>query len=214
MTKIQNDHLEALSEIRSMMERSSRFISLSGLSGVGAGICALIGAFVAYNYIGKTPFDGQTYYEALADSTNWGLSFNHFLVLNGLAVLVSALACGIFFTTRNARRKGQKIWDQLTQRLLFNLAIPLVTGGIFCLALMYHDLTKLVAPSTLIFYGLSLVNASKYTLHDIRYLGISEIVLGLVALFFLGYGLEFWTIGFGVLHIIYGAVMHWRYERE
>ena len=57
------------------------------------------------------------------------------------------------------------------------------------------------------------VNASKYTLNDIRYLGLTEIFLGLVALVFLEYSLLFWAIGFGLVHIIYGIVMYYKYER-
>jgi hypothetical protein len=64
-----------------------------------------------------------------------------------------------------------------------------------------------------VFYGLALVNASKYTLTDIRYLGITEIILGILNIFFLRRGLYFWALGFGVLHIIYGLVMWWKYER-
>jgi len=128
-------------------------------------------------------------------------------------VFIFAVAGGIFFTTRKAKQKGQKIWDKLTQKLLLNLLIPLVVGGIFCLALMKHGAFGLVAPATLVFYGLALVNGGKYTLSDIHYLGLSEIVLGLIALFNIGYGLEFWAIGFGVLHIVYGTIMYFKYEK-
>lgn len=208
-------HLNALADIRAMMERSSKFISLSGLSGVGAGLCALIGAGFAFYFIGKVPFAGkQLYYEIDPSNYKWGLSFYQFFLLDGLLVLIGALGSGIFFTTRRAKRKGQKVWDNITWRLLRNLAIPLVTGGIYCFALFQYQLVGLIAPSTLIFYGLALVSASKYTLPDIRYLGISEVALGLIALFNLGYGLECWTIGFGVLHILYGLMMYWKYERQ
>ena len=110
-------------------------------------------------------------------------------------------------------KKEQKIWDALTRRLLINLMIPLITGGLFCLALFYHGYIALIAPATLIFYGLALINSSKYTFNDVRYLGISEIVLGMIALFMLGYGLEVWAIGFGLLHILYGSLMYFKYER-
>ena len=120
---------------------------------------------------------------------------------------------GIYFTTRKAKRKGQKIWDKTSQRLLLNLAIPLVVGGIYCLQLIRSGNLGLVAPTTLIFYGLALINASKYTLSDIRYLGFSEILLGLIGLIFIGNGLELWALGFGVLHIVYGIVMYVKYER-
>ncbi|MEM9884960.1 MAG: hypothetical protein AAF849_03645 [Bacteroidota bacterium] len=216
MTKpYHEDHLKTLTDIRSIMERSTRFISLSGLSGVGAGLCALIGAAVAFYYIGKTPFEGhQLYYESTKTSYRWGMSFYQFFLLDGALVLISALACGIFFTTRKAQQKGQKIWDRLTLRLLVNLAIPLLTGAVFCYALFEYRVIGLIAPATLIFYGLSLVNASKYTLRDLKYLGLLEIGLGLLALFNVGYGLEFWTLGFGVLHIVYGTYMWWKYERK
>lgn len=214
MTQHHNSHLEALSEIRSLMERSSRFISLSGLSGVAAGTIALIGAAMVYIYFGIMPFDGKrVYYALMPAATKWGMDYLTFLIVDAALVLIGALSVGIIFTTRKARKKGQKVWDALTQRLLINLAIPLVAGGIFCLALFNLELRGLIAPATLIFYGLALVNASKYTLNDVRYLGISEIILGLLAMFKLGYGLEFWAIGFGILHIVYGMMMYLKYER-
>jgi len=207
-------HLETLSEIRSLMERSSRFISLSGLSGVGAGIFALLGAAAVYLYLDILPFAGKKLYYVTAQTTHkWGMDYLTFFALDAILVLLGAFAAGIFFTTRKAKKKGQKIWDQLTQRLVINMAIPLVAGGLFCLALIYHGLFGLVAPATLIFYGLACVNASKYTLTDIRYLGLMEMALGLIAMFNLGYGLEFWALGFGVLHIIYGTMMYYKYER-
>lgn len=214
MTQHQN-HLEALQQIRQLMEKSSRFISLSGLSGVSAGVFALLGAACTYWYLGMIPFSHKhTYYVRGAQYEKWGLNYLEFFFLVAASVLILALISGIYFTTREARRNGQPIWDQLAQRLLLNLFIPLMAGGIFCLGLIYHGVFGLVAPTTLIFYGLALLNASKYTLNDIRYLGISEIVLGLVATFYLGYGLEFWAIGFGILHIIYGMAMYFKYERN
>ncbi|MCB0557331.1 MAG: hypothetical protein H6573_04720 [Lewinellaceae bacterium] len=214
MTQNYNSHLEALNEIRSLMERSSRFISLSGLSGVAAGLWALIGAAAAYLYLGASPLDGKhLYYQQPIPIEKWGLDYLSFFLLDATLVLILALSSGIFFTTRKARQKGQLVWGPLTQRLLLNLALPLVAGGIFCLGLAYHGLMGLIAPTTLVFYGLALINTSKYTLNDIRYLGITEVALGLMALFLPGYGLEFWCIGFGLLHIIYGLILYFKYER-
>jgi hypothetical protein len=209
------EHLQAITDIRSMMERSSRFISLSGLSGIFAGVFALIGAFLAYNKIGAY---AHNYREMIGMNRSENVSMINdlitYLFLVAAGVLAASLLCGVLLTMRNSRKKGLKIWDSTAKRLLINLAIPLITGGLFCLILLYHNDLGLVAPATLIFYGLALINASKYTFNDIRYLGICEIVLGLTASFFIGYGLFFWSIGFGVLHIIYGAVMYFKYERE
>ncbi len=202
-------HLETLAEIRELMEKSSRFISLSGLSGVFAGIFALVGAAFAFVILQADSFLYAEYTAAYSDRRTLLL-----LLLDSVAVLVASLSVAVILTTRQARRKGQAVWGNTAKRLLFNLFVPLATGGIFCLALLYHGEIGLIPPAMLIFYGLSLFNGSKYTLHDIRYLGVSEILLGLVATFFIGYGLLFWAIGFGVLHIVYGAVMYRKYERN
>ena len=203
-----NQHLDTLSEIRSMMEKSTKFISLSGLSGIFAGIFALIGAFIAEEFLAST-MHGESY--LMNGKVN--MNFYGFFFLNASFVLISSIAFGSFFTIRKAKKNNQKIWDATSKRLLINLMLPLGTGGIFCLILFYHGVIGLVAPATLIFYGLALINASKYTLNDIRYLGICEIILGLLAAIFVSNGLIFWALGFGVLHIVYGFVMYFKYEK-
>ena len=198
-------YLQDISQIKTMMERSSRFISLSGLSGVLAGIYALAGAYLASTIIPVFPS-----YRLVILTQERIVQ----LILVGLTVLVLSLGTGIFLTIRRSHKLGLKSWDHTTRRLLINLAIPLATGGVFVLIMMSKGMIAMAAPASLIFYGLSLVNASKYTYNDIRMLGIIEIMLGLIATFFVGYGLFFWAIGFGVMHIIYGILMYLKYERE
>jgi predicted lysophospholipase L1 biosynthesis ABC-type transport system permease subunit len=209
-----NEHLQTLTEIRSLMERSSKFLSLSGLSGISAGVVALIGSAVVYMRL-RTDWLSVLSYSRLGKYGVGGYrEANEFLWQTALIVLVSALAFGTFFTVRKARQQGQRVWNQASRRLLWALAIPLVAGGIFCLALLHYRLLFLQVPATLIFYGLALLNGSKYTVRDVEYLGYSEIALGLLALFLTGYNLLFWTVGFGVLHILYGAAMYWKYDRK
>lgn len=215
MSKYPHQPLDQLRDIHRMMERTSKFIGLSGLSGVGAGIFALIGAIMAHWYLVSGGLDG--YGTSLHYWPNqphpWGWSPLTFYILDAGFVLAGALTSGIYFTTRRAHRKGQAIWDALTQRLLLHLAIPLVAGGIFCLALFFHGYLGLVGPATLIFYGLALVNGSKFTLQDVYYLGLCEIALGCIGVFFIGWGLLLWAIGFGALHIVYGIMMYLKYEQ-
>jgi hypothetical protein len=204
--------IQQLSEIRKMMERSSLFISLSGLSGVAAGIIALVGSGIAFAYLN---FDTRYFKINGFISPSIGFRYRHawiFLIFDALIVLILALLSGIYFTRRKARNRELKVWDSTARRMVINLAIPLVTGGIFCLVLLYHHLVFLLAPVTLLFYGLALLNAGKYTYNEIRILGISEIVLGLMASCFVGYSLIYWAIGFGVLHIFYGLIMYFRYD--
>jgi len=204
--ELKNYH-EDLSHIRQMMERSSRFISLSGLSGVFAGLVALFGAVYVYFVFQR---EGISYFDG--NRNVFSESLVKELVVIGLVILVLAVFSGYFFTAKKSRSKNLKIWDKTTKRLLFNFSVPLFIGGIFCLGLLYHHLFVMIAPTTLIFYGLALVNAEKYTLTDVKYLGYCEIILGLLSLFFLGWGLVFWSIGFGILHIVYGIVMYKKYE--
>lgn len=198
---------EDLSHIRSMMERSSRFISLSGLSGVFAGLSALIGGLYVYQLFkanGLDYFDGK--------HKLYSVDLVSELVIIALIILFFALTFGIFFTIRKSRKYNLPIWTSATKKMLFNLVIPLLAGGVFCLALLYHQIYVLIAPATLLFYGLALINAEKYTFSDIKYLGFCELVLGCISLFFLGYGFVFWIIGFGVLHILYGLIVFKKYK--
>lgn len=208
-----DEHLETLTEIRSLMERSSRFLSFSGLSGVGAGVCALIGALVAYVYL-EVDFFKEPNYIFDADKKKWGLDAITFLTIDALVVFITALLIGTYFSRRKAKKLGYPFWDKTAERLAINIGIPLATGGLFCLILTFkYGLTGLVAPTTLIFYGLTLINASKYTFNDLRFLGLIEIALGLIGLLHIGYGLLLWAIGFGVLHIVYGIFMYLKYDR-
>ena len=210
-------HLEHLSEIRALMERSTRFLSLSGLSGVWAGMCALAGVAAVYAFLEMPPFTaagGSFYFDKAINTNKWGMDYKSVFVLIAIMVLAAALAGGWFFTARKARRRGEQIWDATSRRLLTALAIPLLAGGIFCLALLFRGYVSLLAPCTLIFYGLALVNGSKYTLRDVEYLGLSQVALGLLGIFYPGYGLDIWGLGFGVLHIVYGLWMYWKYDAE
>lgn len=206
----QNQHLDALQDIRKMMQRSSRFISLSGLSGIAAGIWALIGSYFAYDWIGKyyNSFEKQGYTNDSFHALKWNLFF--------LAIAVAALALisALYFTWRRAGKNKLPLWDHTSKQLIINTAIPMIAGGLFILAMLQYSEWRFVSPACLVFYGLGLVNGSKYTLSDIRYLGFCEIVLGLINTQFVGYSLYFWAGGFGVLHIIYGFVMWWKYERN
>jgi len=207
-----SDELKTLSEIRDIMERSSRFLSLSGMSGVFAGVFALMGVLVTYLHYGWSLYDNELH----SDSATFGATAMRgvygFTILHGTIVLAASLAAGFYFTSRKARKQGLKMWDSTARRMAINLFIPLAAGGILCLALIAHNSIEFLVPSTLLFYGLALINASKYTLSEIRYLGICEIVLGLLSSFIVSYNLLFWAVGFGILHIVYGWKMYSKYE--
>lgn len=220
----QEEQLHAITEMRDLMNRSSRFISMSGLSGVAAGFFGLCGAVIAYLVLGTAffdfPFSGQDFVEYGTPVSSQivqalgAFFFVRTLFFVACAVLVLALFSAWFFTWRKAKKLGLSMWDDTAKRLVINLAIPLMAGGAFALVLLSHGIIGLVPGVTLMFYGMALLNASKYTLNDIRYLGIMEIFLGFVAAAYYQYSLVCWTIGFGVLHIIYGIVLYFKYEMK
>jgi hypothetical protein len=197
------NYLDDIRDIKEMMNKSSRFISLSGLSGVLAGVYALIGAFYVNSLLQE-----QTRYVTLES-----LTFKKIILAAG-AVLMASIITAHFLTIKKAKKVGSKVWDSSSKRLLINFLLPLITGGIFSIQLLFHGYYGLIAPITLIFYGLACVNASKYTFRDVRYLGITEIILGLIAIELSGYGLYFWVLGFGVCHILYGGIMYYKYDRN
>lgn len=193
----EQDYLNDISEIKNLMNRSSRFISLSGLSGIFAGIYALIGAAVAYWLVANS---GREY--LILDGKIFRL-----IMLDLFLIAFFSVVTAIFLTTRKARKNGEKIWDTSSRRLIINFLIPLIAGGAYILIILNQQKYGQTGALMLIFYGLALINASKYSIGHVRYLGITEILLGLVAAIFPGYGFWLWVIGFGVMHILYGSIM-------
>jgi len=209
----QDEPLEALRDIKKMMERSSRFISLSGWSGIAAGICALAGAWVANSKI-------EEYGSVHSSESENGEIFNFSrigllqeLIITGLLTFLAALVSAFVFTYLRSKKTGVPLWGLTAKNLFLNTLIPMAAGGLVILRMMQLGDYELISSCCLVFYGLALVNASKYTLDEIRYLGYCELILGVVSLWKSGSGLYFWAVGFGLLHIIYGGVMWWKYER-
>jgi uncharacterized membrane protein YidH (DUF202 family) len=207
--KEEQDYIKDITEMRSMMERSSKFMSLSGLAGLMAGIYALAGALIAYKVFHFNP-------DQITDSTiqkgYLSPALLKVILLAGI-VLILAVGTAIFLSSKKARKRREKSWTNTSRRLLISMAVPLVTGGILLLILISKGLVGLMAPFTLFFYGLAIYNAGKFTYYEMRSLGLIQIGLGLIGSYFVEYGLLCWALGFGVSHIIYGTYLHYRYER-
>lgn len=223
------EQLAHLKEMRNIMEKSSRFFSLSGISGVLVGIYALVAAAVAY-YIIFIHNNAELYVSSYGRGESYSLAqsffdenyINHVVGLNNVDLLLAAIGLGtlcislltvILLSKRKAEKSGEQLWNPTSKLLLWNLFLPLCIGGLFGLICMYKGWFALIGPITLIFYGMALINASKFTFGDIQVLGIIECLLGLASLFNIGYGLVFWAVGFGVLHIVYGIIIYYKYER-
>ncbi|WP_028283663.1 hypothetical protein [Olleya marilimosa] len=196
------DYLKDISEIKNLMNKSSRFISLSGLTGILAGIYALIGAAVTYYFV-------TTYSYGTLLLDGWVFKTIVFILF---MVAFLSIVTGIYLTTKKAKKNGEKIWDTSSRRLIFNFLIPLVVGGLYILIILSQGRYGQTGGLMLIFYGLALINASKYSIGNIKYLGYCEVILGLLATLYPGYGFWIWVVGFGFMHIIYGTYMHFKYD--
>jgi len=204
MSKNESDYLNDLAEIRSMMERSSKFISLSGWAGILAGIYALVGAYLAYNYLNFNP--KSIYIKSLTSN------FSSVYLL-GAGVLLTALITAMLLSKNKASKKGENIWNATSKRMLSSMAVPLLAGGVLLLIVISKSIIGLILPLSLIFYGLALYNASKFTFSEVKFLGFVQLCLGLLSSYFIEYSLLIWALGFGLVHIIYGIYIYFKYEQ-
>jgi uncharacterized membrane protein YjjP (DUF1212 family) len=199
-TQHTNKDLERIIEI---MERSSICLSLSGLGGISAGIVALISASWAYYYL-------------LFCNTHDVTALQQKLLLWAAVTFIVAFLSMLFFSYRRSKKMKLPFWNKPTRRLILSFAIPFIAGSFIILWVLnkpqYHFL---LSPVSLIVYGIAMFCGSHYSTKETSYLAVSEMFLGCLTLWLpANYGLFMWAIGFGVLHIIYGAVVWSRYERK
>lgn len=199
--KKDQDFLSDIAEIRSMMERSSKFLSLSGWAGVMAGIYGIVGAYIAHTYLKFKPDD------EVQQATNSDI------IVLGAVMVVLAIGTAAFLSYKRAQKRNEKVWNKTSKRLMEQLMVPLIAGGLIVLLAILKGYYDLLASLTLVFYGIAMFSAGAYTFKEVRILGVIQVVLGLLAGLFTSYGLLFWALGFGFLNLLYGIYIYIKYER-
>ncbi|MBQ1408707.1 MAG: hypothetical protein IIY87_03000 [Bacteroidales bacterium] len=195
-----NDALRDIKDIRSMMERSSRFLSISGWGVAAVGIIAIVAAWIAYKVFSDGTLFGYTHYL-------W--AYKTKVAVVGSLILVVFCGMIVFFSSViMARRRGVKfVFDKTMRRTVLNFSIPLLAGGILCLALVLEGHYGLTSSIMLIFYGLALINCHHFSHPVLGTLGYLELLLGLVDCFTVTHALLLWAVGFGLLHLIFGIYL-------
>ena len=206
---------DTLSDIRNMMERSQKVVFLDGTAGILAGIWAIIGAIavslVIYGTV--TPL-WMTSVQPVADA-----SAHTFIILSVICV---AVFCAAFLSVWNmSRRRAIKqgmefVLDAGSRNLLKTFFSVMVVGGLACLTPIANGLWSLIPGFMLLFYGLALVVISPiaFKIPITSLLGYIMIAIGIAALCLPTYGLCLWTIGFGLVHLLWGIWFSLRYNRK
>lgn len=193
--------LNTLNDIKDMMERSSKFKAISGLSIIIVGILASLVSAYIYFFLGDYSINTPTKWRTTA--------------IIAIGLLVVAFATVFLMAYLKAKRHNLRFtFDTTMRRFLLHFFIPMVAGGLLCIALLLQQHYGLVSSITLIFYGLALINSSHFSYPALRYLGYAELALGLVDCFMVNYALLTWFLGFGVLHIVFGIIFMIHYERS
>ena len=191
--------LESVNEIKELMEKSSRFVSLSGFTAIIAGIYALAGAC--------------TVAHVLTPDTRLIVALQTSIVVAALVFVASAITA-IILSYYKSKRISQKFFSRLTYRALWHFVLPLFAGGVLCLSMLWNGYYGILSSAMLVFYGLAQVNVSKYSYASLAWLGYAFILLGIVDSIVGGHSLLFWSIGFGGFHIIYGILFYICIEKK
>src|SRR5688572_14075444 len=106
-----NEPIQALNDIKQIMDRSSRFVSLSGWSGIAAGICALVAAWIANQLFDKYSVSQNEFETTLNASAKGNFyELNRELLLLGLGTFVVAFFFAFLFTFLRSQKTGVPIW--------------------------------------------------------------------------------------------------------
>jgi hypothetical protein len=200
--------IQDIQKIRTIMEKTTPFLSLSGLSGIAAGLTGCLAGTIMMLKIQSVWISRDLLKDVLAD-----YQLRIFFTILLLSALFLATLISFVITALNTIKKNQPLWVISSFRFAENLFIPLLTGGVLLTAFYFHKNFEYFIPGMLIFFGLALYCASQFSKDEIKVLGILEICLGLLSLYFIPAGLILWTAGFGLLNIGYGIYMYVKYER-
>lgn len=206
-----------ISLIKNLMEKSSKFSNLSGYAIATTGLLALLGAVFVYFDLGISISEKYISYAELINQTGSANSIYtkiKLLVIIASLILLTSLLILYVTAKLKSERHDINLFNSSFSRALKSLFIPVLSGGIFCGFLILHKMYGLVAPATLIFYGLGLISASKYSYNELELLGYLELLLGTIASYYMGSGLLFWMIGFGIGHIVLGVFIHYKYDKK
>lgn len=206
--------LNTLNEIKDLMEKSSRFQSISGLSIVIVGLLASVVSAGAWLML--LPHSDISWLPTTCNGILINSPFRtKIAVFSALLLLVISFSTVSFFSLHKMKKqRGAVSFDSTLRRCLFHFCVPMVVGGLLCAAMLLQGHYGLTSTFMLVFYGLALINCSHYTSSSIAMLGYAQLVLGVVDCFAVSHAILLWWLGFGLMHILFGIYFIIKYDRR
>ncbi|HUA84306.1 MAG TPA: hypothetical protein VMB85_10640 [Bryobacteraceae bacterium] len=185
--------MDNLRYIRETMERAGAFTAVPGWGGVAMGITALGASFVAAQQgsIGR-----------------W--------VITWVAEGVLAIIIGILAMWRKAAMAGKPLWSAPARKFLFSFAPPLIVGAALTIVLWRAGAATAIPGVWLMLYGTGVVTGGAFSVPIVPVMGVCFLIEGAVAMFMPAAWSVPWNdvwlaLGFGGLHIVFGAIIARRY---
>lgn len=209
----ENEVKQTLDDIREMMSKSSRFQAISGWSIIVIGLLAGIASLMAAAVIGVADvpfFDNLQRYSTL----NTPLKIRIAALIALILFTVCLLIVFVFAIVKSKRHNLPFAFDKRMRQMLLDFFIPLIAGGLFSMAMVMQQHYGLTSSIMLMFYGLALINCSHYTYPILRWLGYTELLIGIIDCFTMSHALLFWFLGFSVAHILFGIIYVLMFDRK
>ena len=128
-------------------------------------------------------------------------------------LLVLSVLIGIWAMSRKAHRTGQMFWSPVLRKALWGYAAAMALGALLTVSVLSEGRADLLVEVWLGCYGVALMAAGAVSVSPVRWMGICFLILAGVAGFAPpAAGLLLLGLGFGWLHISFGAYIAWRHD--
>jgi len=189
---------ENLQYIRQTLEAAECFTAVPGKALMVAGALAL-GGVAFNNFLTGAPWQPDAS-AALALQT-WGW------------VLGLALAIVTYGIYRKAQLMRTRLRAPLVRKLLWSLCPALFVGGMLTHIAVREQALAWLPVIWLGCYGAAVTNGGQHSVAPVRYMGLSFLLAACGAAASPdSLGLTWLALGFGMLHLLYGAFIAWRHN--
>jgi len=181
--------MDNLRYIRETMELATAFTGISGWGEIAIGVTALVASAIAAQQA----------------------TFNGWLAVWIAEGLISLLIAG-WSMDRKARVIKMPLGSGPGRKAVFSLTPPMIAGGLLTIMLVQAGLTNAIPGVWLLLYGTGVITGGMYSVKVVPIMGICFMTLGTLALFSPpAFANWFMAAGFGVLHLVFGAIIVRKY---